>query len=217
MNPIPGGGLNIVCTWRRRPARRQRGVSLLELVIVITLIGILAASSVEPLRQAFRSRQQLSDSLQTLGELRYAGERIARELQQALWQSGAGLSVQPLDAAVASSTGLCFTRIGTNPEGAAVAVVIRVQDARLMFDHQPCDAVPAYPLLPARSAVRFDYFTLNPADGSRTALAVTAADFRFQLRLVDVTVSREVAGGTLSQTTAVLMRNSVWGDGAGGS
>jgi prepilin-type N-terminal cleavage/methylation domain-containing protein len=200
-----------------RPARAQGGLSLIELVVVTVLIGIVAASSVEPLRQVFRGRQQLADSLHTLGELRHASERIARELQQVAWQPGAGLRVEPIAASLASSSGLCFTRIGSSPEAAAVTVVILVQNARVVLDYQACAATPAHVLLESSSALRFDYFTLNPADGSKTALSTTASDFRSRLRYVDITVSREVAGGTLSHTTGVLLRNGVWGDGAGGT
>lgn len=199
------------------PVRGQGGLSLIELMVVMVLIGIVAASSVEPLRQVFRARQQLAESLQTLGELRYASERIARELKQLAWQPGAGLAIEPIAASLASSSGLCFTRIGTSPEAGAVTVVILVQNARLLLDYLACAATPAHVLLEGSSALRFDYYTLNPADGSKTALPTTASDFRFRLRYVDITVSRAVAGGTLSHTTGVLLRNGVWGDGAGGT
>ena len=193
---------------------RQRGFSLIELVMVMVLIGIVAVSSVEPLRQAFRARQQLTDSLQTLAELRYATERIARELKQTAWQPGAGLAMVPIEASAASSAGLCFTRIGSSPEAAQITAVIRGNGTGLMFDHVDCGAMPARSLLGSSSAVRFDFYTLNPLDGSKTALPVTASDFRFRLRYVDITVSRNVAGGTLSHRTGILLRNGVWGDGA---
>lgn len=218
MNLIPQHGQQLVGSARSgRALQAQLGISLIEVVLVMVLIGILAVSSMEPLRQVFRTRQRLADSLQALGEVRYAAERIARELQQVAWQPEAGLAVEPIAASAASSTGLCLTRIGTSPEADAVTVVVLLQNERLMFDHQDCTVPPARVLLQARSALRFDYFTLNPADGSKTSLATTAADFRLRLRYVDVTVSREVAGGILSHTTGVLLRNGVWGDGAGGT
>ena len=195
---------------RASPARLA-GVTLIELIVVMVLIGILAVVAIPPIQAALRARSVVASGVQAVDELRYAAERIARELRQVRWVENAGLDLQLLSAGATSSAGICFNRIGSSPQEALVPVVIGTQSGQVMLDYLACNLSPTRSLLPPASSVSFSYGTFAAADGARLPLSTADTEFRTKLRYIDITVARTVEAGTYSHTTSVLLRDAVWG------
>jgi prepilin-type N-terminal cleavage/methylation domain-containing protein len=62
--------------------RRVEGFSLVELVMVIVILGILAAFVGPVLFNAMRSYQRVQSGVETHAKMRYAIERMSRELRE---------------------------------------------------------------------------------------------------------------------------------------
>lgn len=76
--------------------RRIEGFSLIELIMVIVILGILAAFVGPVLFNAMRSYQGLQTGVETQAKMRYAMERMSRELRE--------IRRQTTDAALLDST-----------------------------------------------------------------------------------------------------------------
>jgi prepilin-type N-terminal cleavage/methylation domain-containing protein len=81
--------------------RRVEGFSLVELVLVIMILGILAAFVGPVLFNAMRSYQGVQSGVATQAKLRYAVERMSRELRE--------IRRQTTDAAFLDITGMSAT------------------------------------------------------------------------------------------------------------
>ena len=62
--------------------RRVEGFSLLELILVIAILGVLAAFVGPVVFNALRSYDQMQRGVQTQAKMRYAIERMAREIRE---------------------------------------------------------------------------------------------------------------------------------------
>lgn len=71
------------------PARpRTRGFTLVEAVVSIVLVGILAMAVIPVISNGVRTYVATTTSLNTLGKLRYATERMAREIREVRRNTG---------------------------------------------------------------------------------------------------------------------------------
>ncbi|MDH4133202.1 MAG: type II secretion system protein [Gammaproteobacteria bacterium] len=64
------------------PSTHGRGFTLVEMVIVIVLLGILAAVGAPMIANGMRVAVTTGTGLDTLSQMRYATERLARELRE---------------------------------------------------------------------------------------------------------------------------------------
>lgn len=71
----------------------QRGHTLIELVIVISILAVLAGAVAHPLFEASRGYQARSSRLQLLGEARLAMLRMLHEVRNAERMGGLGASL----------------------------------------------------------------------------------------------------------------------------
>ena len=61
---------------------RQRGFTLMELIISILVLGILGATAAYGIQNGVIAFQATGEALDSLGKLRYATERVSRELRE---------------------------------------------------------------------------------------------------------------------------------------
>lgn len=62
--------------------RGNYGFTLMELVVTLIVLGLMSAFAVPYMSNGVRAYNDTAAALQTLSKLRYAGERIARELRE---------------------------------------------------------------------------------------------------------------------------------------
>ena len=62
--------------------RNEKGFTLIEMVVSMTLLAVLAATAVPFMRNGVQAYNDTASGLQTVGKLRYASERLARELRE---------------------------------------------------------------------------------------------------------------------------------------
>lgn len=192
--------------------RRARGVTLLELVVVMLLVGVLFAVAMQPIANALRSRQAVADSLAAVDEVRVLAERIVRELRQARSVDGR-VELWPRGAAGAGSQGVCIQRVSRADAlpPLAVSVVFEYADGALRFAeaegaHCPGLQAAALPGL-ALQGLRFTYY--GPDAGGRLQVLPVAnvAALQAAVRAVEVQVELGDAQGAASQRLLAFLRN----------
>lgn len=84
--------------------RAQRGFTLLEMVVVITVLGTLAAVGAQILSGGVQAFDASQNAMTTLAKAQYTTERLARELRGVTYSAGSYTISLP------SSTQVTFTR-----------------------------------------------------------------------------------------------------------
>lgn len=166
------------------PRAQSRGFSLIEMVAAIVVLGILVAAAAPMLANGLRAYDATTASITTLGKLRYATERLARELRETQ-HTGANYSINM------SLTNPQFTK-----SNGVIVTVNQVLPSVTLAYSTPVVA-PAPVLVDQVSALSFAYFDL---DNVATASNVN-------VRYVQVTLSLVQGAGTYTQRTRVALRN----------
>lgn len=199
-----------------------RGFTLIEVVIVIVLTGILAAASVQPLIQVFTARARVANNLDAIDSLRYATERIVREVRQTQYDAaGSGFQLKALDYASSSgstSNGICFKRAGGSTGTSLASIALRKSGTLATLDqatsYPGCSAVTANTLTDKLSNLQFSYWSFG-STATPVALAVGDANFGRLLSFIDITLTITPAGTSgvtpVSLSTRVVLRNGAWG------
>ena len=189
---------------------------------MIVLTGILASASVQPLIQVFRARAQVVNNLDAIDGLRYATERIVRELRQAQYDtSSTGFQLKALDYASSSgniSNGICFKRSGGNTGTSLASIAVRKSGALVTLDqglsYPGCSAVQANTLAGNVSNLQFTYWSYG-SSSTPLALAVGNASFGLLLSFIDITLTITPNGNSsvtpVTLHTRVVLRNGAWG------
>lgn len=199
-----------------------RGFTLIEVVIVIVLTGILAAVSVQPLIQAFTARARVVNNLDAVDSLRYATERIVRELRQTQFDAaGSGFQLKALDytnGSGSSSNGICFKRSGGTTGTSLASIALRKSSTLVTLDQSTtypgCSAVLANTLTDKVSNLQFTYWSFG-STATPVALAVGDANFGRLLNFIDITLTITPSGTSgvtpVTLRTRVVLRNGAWG------
>lgn len=156
--------------------------------MVIVLIGIMAAVGAPMIANGIRLAVTASADLDTLSQLRYATERLAREVREV--QSIAGVySITTSVGAPGSS--LSFTK--------GDGTVVTINGAALPAVTLGYSGIGSAPLTSQATSLQFSYTSL---DGAPVATS--------NVRFVDIalTVQNPASGATYSQVTRVALRNA---------
>jgi prepilin-type N-terminal cleavage/methylation domain-containing protein len=162
------------------------GFTLIEVAIVIVVLGILATASIPLLVNTFRAYEVNQSNITTLSKLRYATERIARELREVRYTAGAYvITMNPNSVSFtkedAAGTGVTIT--GAPP-------TVTVQYSTPAMSATLTDQV---------SALQFDYFDINNSN-----VGVTSANVAY----VDVALTlTDPNSGPATQRTRIALRN----------
>ena len=100
-----------------KAAAGSRGFTLVEAVMVIVLIGILAAVGAPMIANGMRVSMQTGTDLGTVSQLRYATERIVRELREVRFSGGAysiSVTTSPLTFTKIDGTAVSISLTGAN-------------------------------------------------------------------------------------------------------
>jgi prepilin-type N-terminal cleavage/methylation domain-containing protein len=171
---------------RRHRVRRGAGFTLIELIMVIVLVGILAGATVPLLVNSFRAYEANQSNLVTLTKLRYATERMAREIRDMQYTGGAYTIV------MGAST-LQFTKI----DATVVTITAAPPLATLQYSTPAMSATLTDQV--AVNGLQFEYFDIN-----NSSVGVTPANVAY----VDVNLTlTDPNSGAAQQRTRIAMRN----------
>jgi MSHA biogenesis protein MshO len=173
--------------WNRRVRgnRSGAGFTLIEMVMVIIILGVLGAIAAPVLIKGVEAYGWVHSSLGTIDKLRYATERLAREIRLTDYNAGAyGITL--------SAAAPVFTKI----DGVTVTVGTGGGNVNLTYSVPAVTAVLTNEL----SALGFVYYQ---ADG------VTAATDATNVRYVEITLTltNPANGQNYGQRVRVALRD----------
>lgn len=183
--------------------RRGRGFTLIEMIIVIVVIGIMAAVLSPLALSSLRAYDTTLNDLLVLDKLRYATERLAREVREV----DAGFVFTPTTGMGANS--MEFTRHYYDSSGAAgSATVVRVcnngAEVRLGYSATSTSCSYTEPILTdelngsGNAGLQFRYFK---SDG------VTPATGSTDVGIIEISLTLSHNGNTYPQVTRVELKN----------
>lgn len=172
-----------------RPAEAG-GFTLIEAVMVIVLIGILAAVGAPMIANGMRLSFQTRHDLETTSQLRYATERIAREVREIAW-AGSSYNISTM-----SASQLAFV----NGNGTAVSISRSGTAISLGYGAIGSASLTSQAAAPPAEGLRFTY---RDFDGVETTSPAA-------VRFVDIaiTLANPTTGATYTQRTRVALRNA---------
>lgn len=172
---------------RGRGTRHSAGFTLIEMTMVIVIVAILAAGSAELLSSSFRAYEMTQGNLVTLTKLRYATERIAREVRE-VRHNGVNYQITTMNANT-----LSFTK------NDAVGTVVTIANAPPLATLQYSMPAMTATLTNQVTSLQFAYFDINNA--------VTASNAA--VAYVDVTLTLADPNSVVPavQRTRIALRN----------
>ncbi len=139
--------------------RRLQGFSLIELVIGLSVLGLLAAVAAPYLSNGARAYNNTHAALYTVNNLRYTSERIARELRAIDNSGGVFAIATPVNTAGDSIT---FTKT----DGVTVSLSAAPPLLQISYDTLPGGV---FTLADQLSSLSFSYYRSDGLPASTTA------------------------------------------------
>ncbi|MBT3309105.1 MAG: hypothetical protein HOL04_01095 [Gammaproteobacteria bacterium] len=170
--------------------RNISGFSLFEVVLVLMLMGIVVTISGLMLLQAIKANDEVRNGWDTLGKLRYAGERLAREVRT-VRRAPTDLTAYEITNWSASS--LAFTRT----DGTTVSIDYSDPEDKVEITYPSLLATPQL-LVDQVTSFSISYLQINHAD-----VATTLNDLAYVV--MELTLSDE--GALYQQQVEVNLRN----------
>ncbi|HEY9199731.1 MAG TPA: type II secretion system protein [Gammaproteobacteria bacterium] len=174
----------------------HRGYSLVELVMVMVIVGIIGVTVASLLSSGVGAFAAGREAVDTLSELRLAGERIARELRTVRRDPGAPADFDFITSTAVSGSSVQFRRLENDGSTVTTVTIDTVgTDLRLAY------TTPAgsYTLSERLGSVTFAYLQQN---------GTTAATGDNDVAFVEIVLSLTDANGNIyPQRTRVALRN----------
>ena len=166
----------------------HKGFTLMELVVTLIVLALMTSFALPFMSNGVRAYNDTSAGLQTLGKLRYASERLVRELRE-VNNTGGGFDIaSPL---VQNTNSITFRR----SDGVTVAVSDGTPLLLMSYDNVAAGA--PFPLTDELSSIGFNFYR---SDGVTPATAVdNLAYIEFEIVLNN--------GNTFAQRSRVALRN----------
>lgn len=175
---------------RCRSRIRQAGFTLIEVIATLVILGTLAAAGAPMLSSGVRAYDATHTSLLTLNKLRYATERMVREVRE-VRRDPADPSVYDIGLMTAAS--FRFTK----SDGVEVSID-RPAQVRLAYSTPP--VAPAPTLSDQVDMIEFKYFK---ADGT------TETASKSEVAFVQIQLSLKHGTAIYAQRVRVGLRNQV--------
>ena len=163
------------------------GFTLIEMTIVIVILGVLAAATTPLLTNSFQAYETNQSNLVTLSKLRYATERIARELREVAF-NGTNYQIATMGANT-----LSFTK--NDAASTVVTITAAPPLVTLQYSTPPMSAT----LTDQVTSLQFQYFDINDNSGGVTNATVAYVD-------VVLTLTDPNSGAAV-QRTRIALRN----------
>jgi prepilin-type N-terminal cleavage/methylation domain-containing protein len=182
-----------------RPRPRPRGTTLIELLIVIVLIGILGVYASTVFSNSYTTARMVDSSKSSADQLRYAMERLSRELREIKFvDTATGYSISSTLAASASNLVFVRTISGTD-----VTVTINKSGSNLTLGYSS----PAVTSNIAQQVTGFtmDFYTINTTTG---VVSATASKSNLRFVVLTLTATDALSGQAITERTRVTLRNN---------
>ena len=190
----------------RQDMQRAHGFSLIEMIIVTVVLGIMAAVLAPLARNSLLAYDNTLDDLTVLDKLRYATERLAREIR------GIQYANSTVNPAPACSGGLSLSP-ATCPDGSSDRYCISTMTANnLVFTRSYCDSSGALTTRNVTVGATSSAVTLAYSDMSGTGAQVltddlgSASNLAFAYYQKDGTTTATAAGNANCSTATTCVR-----------
>ncbi|RTL24650.1 MAG: prepilin-type N-terminal cleavage/methylation domain-containing protein [Rhodocyclaceae bacterium] len=188
---------------------RARGFTLIELVIVIIVVSIMAAVLTPMTLSSLLAYNTTQADLVVLDKLRYATERLAREIREVNYNSSNGFAfAAPVGATCTAGTlGMCpntmiFTRTFLDASGTASTATVTISNTgsavKLAYSTPTVAAQTLTDELNGTTGLSFTYLT---SDG-----VTTTTDPKL-VRSVQISLTLRHNGSNYTQRTRVELKN----------
>jgi MSHA biogenesis protein MshO len=170
--------------------RAANGFTLIEAVVAIVLIGVLAMAVIPVIESAVHTYATTTNSLNALSKLRYATERMAREIRE--------VRRNPLFPTDFQMTLAANTLTFTKTDGNQVTISSGTPNVNLAYQTPSASGVLT-DLLNANTDLNFQFYLADKT--TQTASLSQLAYVRISLTLTDSDAAQ------MSQVTWVALRN----------
>lgn len=186
--------------------RRARGFTLIELVIVTIVIGIMGAAMTPLIVSSVRAYGANLGDVVVLDKLRYATERLAREIREVQYDAVSGnFAFTGLGANSMVFTRNFFDGIGTNAPS-SVSICTTATAVTLAYASS-CDSnLVLTDELNGATGLVFTYFDAN---GNVLTVATTPALSASTVRAVGISLTLRHNNNNYQQATRVELKNMV--------
>lgn len=169
-----------------RTGVHARGFTLIEMSMVIVILGILAAATTPLLTNSFRAYETNQSNMVTLSKLRYATERIARELREVRF-NGTNYEI----ASMTANT-LSFTK------NDVASTIVTIASAPPLATLQYSTPAMTSTLTDQVTSLQFEYYDISDA----------ATSSNVDVAYVDVVLTlTDPNSGAAVQRTRIALRN----------
>lgn len=167
----------------------ESGFTLMEMIITLTLIAILAGITAPYMGNGAQAYNHTATSLQTIDKLRYASERLARELREIQRDENGDYDIEtPVSI---SGKHIIFTK--TDGE----TVSIDDTAPTLVMAYSSLNANAPYVLTDELSSITFNYYLNDGIRSASTTRDISYIEFELILN----------KGNEYRQRTRVALRN----------
>lgn len=169
--------------------RSAAGFTAIEMVMAIVLVGILAAASLPVIFSGVRTYQDTTVSLVTLSKLRYATERMAREIREIRRNT-----VTPSNYDISTWANGSGTLAFVKRDGTTVTITAAAPNVTLGYSSPAVTST----LTDQLSSLTFNYYQI---DGTTAATSIANMAF------VQISLTLIQDGAPFTQRTRVALRN----------
>lgn len=182
------------------PAKRQRGFTLVEVIITVVVMGLLAVAGTSIVSSTFTTARVVDSGQAVQNDARYAVERLARELREVKFVDKAtGYAIS--SALTAGSSGITFNKVDASGTDVTVTVTRSGGLVNLAYSAPAGSAALATQV----TAFSLDYLKLDPATGA-TSATTSPVDVRFIV--ISLTVADATSGQSVTERVRVALRNT---------
>jgi len=172
-------------------------VTLVELIIVIIVIGIMAAALAPLALSSLQAYNNTLGDVVVLDKLRYAIERLSREIREVNYNSSTGFAFANM-----GTHSMAFTRTFYDSSGVASTATVTIGNTgnavTLAYSNPPVAAQVLTDELDGNGGLEFAYFT---SDG------VAQANDQKDVRIVQIKLTLMHNGNPYSQLTQMQLKN----------